>query len=103
MSADNWRICPKCKAVQEDKRAADLASADAAAQEAYGKLRIAQFESLRRAADKLRAAPATREETFREDFYIGTDENGLFTVDYHGKCQSEACKFTVKFKHQEQK
>lgn len=103
MGADNWRVCPKCKAGKAVAQRAKLREAALAAKEGYGKVSPEEYQALCRKLSEAEAEPETGEETFREDFYIGTDENGLFTVVYHGECESEECKFTVKFKHSDQK
>lgn len=104
MSADNWAVCPKCKGIQHAKKIAAIRRAEQVAKNAYGKVPPEKYRELLHAVTEAEVTSAdTGEETFREDFYIGTDEKGLFVVTYRGECQNEDCKFTVKFKHSEQK
>jgi hypothetical protein len=91
MSADNWTHCPQCRAdAMRAKR-----SLEAEAKATYGKKSPEEYESLRAAASMtLHVEPE-----FREDYEIGVDSDGLFTVDYSGRCQS--CGFRYAFKHSE--
>lgn len=89
MSADNWQICPRCKK-QNEKDAADrLASAEAS----YGKVPASEYEKLIAAARK----PVGLTATFREDYELGVDEEGTFSVTYSGWCGS--CRLAFKFEH----
>ncbi len=79
MSADNWCICPKCK------KKNDQANADRILHvaEQYGKIPADEYVALAKAANK----PIEIVETFREDFNIGIDKDGTFSVSYTGSCQ----------------
>lgn len=101
MSADRWSVCPKCRVRQVAKRAATLKAAEKAVQEGYGKTSIDVFKQLVHTLEMEKSASPEGEETFREDYDIGTDENGLFTVDYLGQCQE--CKFKVTYRHSDKK
>lgn len=103
MSADNWRICPKCLAHAIEKRNAAIHKATKAANEAYGKVSAVEFMKLDRVVKELELSTLPDAETFREDYNIGTYEDGRFTVDYCGECQERDCNFKVNFKHSEQK
>lgn len=90
MSADNWALCPKCKQKADqdyEKKMADL-------QAQYGKIPAAEYVSALRNAE---ARPVQRE-TLREDYEMGTDEYGTFSVSYRASCN---CGFSFKFKHEE--
>lgn len=78
MSADNWRVCPKCKKTNESKGSL------------YGK--VSEEEYL----DSLNQLKVD-EETLREDYEIGIDERGEFYVDYSCRCQT--CGFGFHYKH----
>lgn len=43
--------------------------------------------------------PENAEETLREDYELGVDTEGLFSVSYSASCES--CDFSFKFKHSE--
>lgn len=90
MSADNWTICPECKA-KEDQRQAD---AHKKAAESYGKVSVDKFDSLRKAA-----LPLVVEDTLREDYELGVGKDGQFYVSY--RCSCEKCDFEHVFKHTE--
>lgn len=84
MSADAWQECPRCvakgtMAYREARRRAD---------EAYGKVSVAQWRVLDETAHSLK--PELRD-TLREDYEIGMYK-GVFTIDYHASCTE--CDFT---------
>jgi hypothetical protein len=89
VSADNWTICPACKAKAE----ADRASKTEKAAKAYGKVSAEEFHKFNDAARE----PIKLQETMREDYELGTDEDGQFEVSYHASCQ--VCTFKFAFKH----
>ena len=91
MSADNWCICPVCK------QKTDKANEDRLllAAEQYGKIPAKQYIAVAKAA----AIPKTIEETFREDFDIGIDDEGTFSVSYRGACQDCNAEFTYRFEN----
>lgn len=103
MSADRWSICPKCKAIQCAKITAAINHAKQVAKNAYSKVPAEKYLKLHSAIAEAESIPEVGEETFREDFFVGTDADGQFTVDYHGECHSWECGFKVSFKHYEQK
>lgn len=91
MSADNWAACPKCvesviSKTNEDKLAAGRA---------YGKVSPEEYLELLSAASSVTAM----EETLREDYELGTDKFGLFTVSYG--CSCSKCGFEFTYKHNE--
>jgi len=91
MSADNWGVCPRCRVAHEQDLLARAKEVDAA----YGKVAPTEYDGLRR---QYAAFAETRpEETFREDYEIGMNTDGTFSVDYHGRC--ETCGLKHVFKH----
>jgi hypothetical protein len=86
MSADNWGICPKCK-LDEIKRIEDL---KLKAGEAYGKIPPEEYLELLDEASKTRSY----DNTLREDYEVGTDEDGEFSVSYSSFC---TCGFKYKY------
>lgn len=99
MSADNWGICPKCKR----QRIQAAGKADRQAKDAYGKVSEAEYLKLVEDAQKLNAAalkPSGEQNTLREDYKIGTNENGIFTVHY--ACSCRHCGFQFEFKHSQE-
>lgn len=91
MSADNWGICPRCKARAIKAREAKQLAAGAA----YGKVPSADY--LKMLADV--EVPLEHEETLREDYDVRTGEDGEFCVSYG--CSCEECGFKHSFKHAE--
>lgn len=92
MSADNWRICPRCK----KKAEADYAEEVRRVGEAYGKVPPEEYLRMTRDLQK----PPALNETLREDYELGTDKDGEFYVSYSASCS--VCKFSHRFKHSEQ-
>ena len=91
MSADNWAICPKCKEKNDElnkKRILDTAKK-------YGKIPAEEYITLAKETSK----PIEIEETMREDYEIGVDEDGVFNVDYF--CSCAKCGFKYAYKHSE--
>lgn len=92
MSADNWRVCPKCKKTAEAKKAHEKA----AVQKAYGEVSIVEFLLIRNKAE----AVVQLEDTLREDYFIGIDEKGKFHVDYTGCCDECGLKHEYHYSQQ---
>lgn len=78
MSADAWRICPRCKIGAEKKASASVKNLAAS----YGK--IPEPEYLEMKAKIESAKPP--EETMREDYEIGMDEDGTLEISYRYSC-----------------
>jgi hypothetical protein len=78
MSANNYTICPKCKASREKTLS-----------EAYGKVTPQEYEDL------LEASPEC--DDLREDWEVGIWK-GKFIVDYRARCS--ACSFTFSYKYE---
>ncbi len=89
MSADNWRVCPKC--VIERKRQEIIL--DETLKAFYGK--ITPEEYVVRVNQVNRAKASRQEETLREDYEIGTKADGVFFVSYG--CSCEVCGFSFTF------
>lgn len=92
MSANNWRICPQCKA----KALAEWEARKQAARKAYGKVPSEKYEQMTAAA---RDEPEL-EDSLREDYQIGITEKDEFYVIYRGSCQ--VCSFEHRFRHKQQ-
>jgi hypothetical protein len=90
MSADNWGICPRCKA-KEDKRQDALAKRVI---EAYGTLPQSEYMQLLREAE---APQPDMKRTLREDYELGTDEDGEFSVTY--RCGCTTCNYSFKYEY----
>jgi hypothetical protein len=96
VSADNWAICPRCKA----HRKVRAAEAHAAAHEAYGLVPISEFEALREKAQeltKLVEADTVANRTLREDYEFFGAEDGTVTASY--RCSCTVCGLSSKFEY----
>lgn len=91
MGADRWAICPKCKRTVNEKRDAEIRKAKAS----YGKVP----EETYRAAIEKAGRPIDLQETFREDYEQGMDDDGTYIVNYSGECTH--CGFSHKYTHSE--
>lgn len=105
MSADAWRVCPRCRAGIAIEKAQKAASARIAATEAYGKVPAEEYRTLDAAALEaeealIQDARLSHVETLREDYEIWTDEAGHFFISYSCSCTS--CDFEHNFRHEEQ-
>jgi hypothetical protein len=78
MGADRWAICPKCKRSENKKRDAAIRKAISS----YGKV----TEDRYRAAIEAAETPVRLDETFREDYEQGMDDDGTYSVSYRGLC-----------------
>lgn len=89
MSADSWRVCPRCKAKRDE--------VENKAAKAYGKVSEQEYKELLRSeeAEVLKEMP----EVFREDYEIYMTDDGTFNVSYHGECQE--CQFKHTFTHRQ--
>jgi hypothetical protein len=93
MSASNWGICPKClareksKAIFRQKRLEDN----------YGKISQTEFVE---EEEKLRLLEDILEKpTLREDYEIGVNSIGEFSVTYSASCQAPDCGFEYRYEH----
>ncbi len=96
MSADNWRSCPRC-ALEKSQEAT---KAEEKAKKSYGKVSAEKFMELLAAAKTVRAESDAYEDaeskhTFREDYQVGVNIDGVFSVSYSGKCNQ--CSYSVAF------
>lgn len=91
MSADNWAICPECKAkvdaLQEERRAK--------AEKAYGKVPAEQYLAMLE-----NIGDCELPIDLREDYEIWMGEDGKFTVHYSATCVT--CGWSFNFEHSEQ-
>ena len=91
MSADAWRFCPKCTKDDVDKRKARKQELV----DSYGKVSMKEYEKLKKKYnDKIEAS-----ETLREDYWLYTNEDGVFEVSYG--CSCDVCGFSFQFNHKE--
>lgn len=94
MSADNWAICPKCK----QKRLDDIERKQEQVQKSYGK--VSAIEYSRMLTEVNRLSDATKlPHNLREDYELGIDEDGTFSVSYEAGCR--ICGFRHFYKYQE--
>lgn len=90
MSADNWAICPQCA----NKHARDLEEEETRTAASYGKVSPDEFLAATTRDRERRAAEL--EETLREDFSIGINNDTLeFHVSYRSVCAT--CGFAYEF------
>ena len=91
MSADNWRICPKCLQDEREK----LAKLQKKAAESYGKLSSDKWVILNQEA---MADPEEKlEETLREDYWQGVNADGVYGACYSCYCTVCGWKWDYKF------
>lgn len=87
MSADNWTTCPKCKIKHEEQLAADQRRVSSS----YGRVPAEKYvEAVRKLEN-----PKQLEQTLREDYSQGIDENGEYSCSYGASCQE--CGFSFSF------
>jgi hypothetical protein len=89
MSADNYRTCPKCIRIADEKKQKAVQKAN----ESYGKIPLEEWMQLQKKAE----APIILNDTLREDYYIGVDEEGQFEIQY--SCYCSVCGFKFTYKH----
>lgn len=92
MSADRWAICPKCKRDAEKQRDDKKLKAG----KSYGKVTPGEYLAALAESEK----PTELGETFREDYWLGVNEDGFFSIDYSGSCGT--CGLDHKFKYEKQ-
>lgn len=91
MSADNWAVCPRCRAFEQDRIARAIEDARAA----YGVASPEDYEEMTLAANVPIDLGVLQ--TFREDYDIWGAEDGVVRVSYGAQCQK--CGLTLKFHH----
>lgn len=89
MTADNWTICPQCK---KDKQKAYSKAIDKLAK-SYGKIPMGEYEKMKLCIPSPELT-GDENETLREDWEIGVDEEGLFFLSY--SCSCNKCGFSYK-------
>lgn len=92
MSANNWRVCPRCKRQNDEERAKEQAEVEGQ----YGKVPAAEYTRL---LEKSKKRSPTICENLREDWEIGIDQDGTFFVIYH--CSCDVCDLNFTFRHKE--
>lgn len=85
MSANNWTTCPKCKRKKED--AAERLRKKALA--AYGTVSAGQYADMLGMARDAKEVPL--QNSMREDYELGVDSEGRFSIAYRANCT--ACGF----------
>ena len=90
MSADNWAVCPRCLK-REIERREDL---DKQVKEKYGKLAQSEYLAL---VEKSKVPQQPVKQTLCEDYKLGTNEDGLFEVNY--SCGCSVCGYKAKFNY----
>lgn len=89
MSADNWGICPKCKKNQDAVMDRNIEKVV----EAYGKIPEEAYLTMK---IELLAVKKT-EDTLRENYELGVNEDGKFIVNYRASCSVCHFKFSYRF------
>lgn len=96
MSADNWTDCPKCRA----KAFGSLSNREQKHSESYGKIDAKKWVENQRGIeaewDELNSGKHFQ--TFRENYQIGVDCDGTFSVTYRGLCTK--CGAEYKFENE---
>lgn len=92
MSADNYAYCPKCL----KRRRQEIAEAAANLENAYGKVGVDAY--LLAHATFMKMSETDIGEFMREDYDLGVDRDGQFTVNF--RCRCERCQFIFNFKFQ---
>lgn len=93
MSADRWKKCPVC-AVNKEK---DVLKLRSQVNHEYGKLSQEHWLELKKEVDEFASTPL--EETLREDFEIGLNEDGWLDIYY--TCSCHICGTTRKYEKKE--
>lgn len=90
MSADNWATCPQCLARAEMEKA-ELAKQAA---DAYGKMAEDDYAQLRaQSREDIALDP-----TMREDYELGVDLLGEFSISFSASCSTCGYRFTFERK-----
>ncbi len=96
MSADNWAVCPNCRRNAESKYIQE----EVLLEENYGKIPATEYAKLLTQHQANSVQKILGDNTLREDYRIGIDKNGVFTVGYISCC--DKCGLTWKYNHSEQ-
>lgn len=89
MSANNWTTCPRCLGRARRRRKEDQIEAD----RGYGKMPVNVYLEL---VEKIKN-PIAKKQTLAEYYVVNIDKDGIFTVEYSGKC--DKCEFNHYFSH----
>lgn len=89
MSATNWAVCPSCLAAANAQKVVEFQAAD----DAYGKVALPEFDRLRKIADARINTETYR--TFREDYEFWIDGD---VVKYHYDGDCSVCGSGSKFR-----
>jgi hypothetical protein len=95
MSADNWGVCPRCKANHESGYAKLVQLLD----DQYGKIDRVDYKALE--AKLADTSEEYSEYHMREDYEFYMDENASFLANYGAHCTSVGCGFKFTFRHEE--
>lgn len=87
MSANNWAVCPRCTAEQSRDRKQRIEKARAS----YGRVTPEEYDKLKREAEE----PFVLTQNLREDYELGVDEDGNFSVNY--RCHCQQCRFSFSY------
>jgi hypothetical protein len=93
MSADNWTVCPRCKA----NVTTNYIEAQEELSRAYGVVTLDKYRFIEKKVRDLFEALDEMPEALREGYEIGVDEGGIFEVSYSCSCHN--CDF--EFSHKE--
>ena len=92
MSADNWAICPRCKA----RAAAEKEARIEQARLAYGKVSQEEYaELVERSLEEIEVPTS-----FREDYEFWGANEGVLHISYSGHCQD--CGLALDFQDEKQ-
>lgn len=92
MSADNWTVCPQCRKNALEAQTKAILEAG----KSYGKVLPEKFIEMTKEANK----PIEYKGTLREDYELGVNKEGVFSVSYAARCQE--CDYHFDFKENKQ-
>ena len=94
MSADRWTTCPRCL----KEAIADYRQRESELREKYGVVPIDEYVLCQKQLGECPTSTSLKN-TLREDWEIGTDEDGEFYVRYTANCQT--CSFRYEYTYGE--
>lgn len=94
MSADNWMHCPRCEQAHVENRQKEIQKA----KNLYGVIGPDEYNAAMQIAEAIPESP--EDETFRENYEIGMESEGTFTIGYSGHCTE--CDYSHDFDHTEE-
>lgn len=96
MSADNWATCPKCKTNNVKK----IEGLEKKLSSLYGKVDLVEYEKARvNLEERKKDIEKQSQSTLREDWSLGVDSEGTFSVSY--ACSCRVCNFSFVYKREE--